>query len=165
MERQDKKAQFEEKKRSGLIPLLALGLVLVATAATAWVLWGGSGSAREVRAVNGQISIPLTEVSDGKAHFFTYRSGSTNVGFFVLKSGDGVVRAALDTCDVCYKDKKGYRQEGEFMICNNCDQQFRSDRINEIRGGCNPVPLERTIAGDRLLLSEAELVGGTRYFQ
>ena len=118
-----------------------------------------------MQAVNGQISIPLADVSDGKARFFTYRSGGTEVKFFVLKSRDGIVRAALDTCDVCYRDKKGYRQEGDFMICNNCDQQFRSDRINEISGGCNPVPLQRTVAGDRLIIPEAELAGGVRYFQ
>ena len=35
MERQDKKAMFDKKNRRGLVPLVALGLVLVATAAAA----------------------------------------------------------------------------------------------------------------------------------
>ena len=30
------------------------------------------------------------------------------------------------------------------MVCNNCGQKFSSDLINEIKGGCNPAPLERT---------------------
>lgn len=165
MDRQDKKALFEAKKSRGLIPLIALGLVLVATAAMAWMVWGGSGSAGAVQAVDGRIAIPVTEFNDGKAHFYVYRSGGTDIRFFVLQSRDGVVRAALDTCDVCYKEKQGYRQENDFMVCNNCDQQFQADKINEIRGGCNPVPLERSVADGQLLIAETELAAGIRYFQ
>ena len=36
--------------------------------------------------------------------------------------------------------------------------------INEVRGGCNPAPLERTIEGSKLVIAIADVLTGTRYF-
>ena len=38
------------------------------------------------------------------------------------------------------------------MVCNNCGQQFDSSKINELKGGCNPSPIERTVEGQELVL-------------
>jgi uncharacterized membrane protein len=81
-----------------------------------------------------------------------------------MKSSDGVYRAALDACDVCFASKRGYRQEGDDMVCNNCGNHFHSAQINEVKGGCNPVGLERKVNGDRLSLSAKELEDGASYF-
>jgi uncharacterized membrane protein len=75
-----------------------------------------------------------------------------------------VIRAAFDTCDVCYPEKKGYRQEGDFMVCNNCDQKFRTDLINVVKGGCNPAPLQRELQGDQVVIRLAALEEGSWYF-
>lgn len=122
------------------------------------------GGPESVRAENGMIRINLSEVSDGLAHYYRYSTGGKEVRFFVLKADDGQVRAALDACDVCYREKKGYRQEGSIMVCNNCDNRFPADKINVLRGGCNPVPLERKFEDDHLVLSAAELGGLAGYF-
>ncbi|MFA5517109.1 MAG: DUF2318 domain-containing protein [Desulfuromonadales bacterium] len=165
MDRQEKQAQFAAppKKRGIAWPLIALAVVLAGAAG--WLVFGSMVSAGEVTASGGRIAIPAATLDDGKARFFTYRHDGTAIRFFLLKSHDGVIRAALDTCDVCYREKKGYRQEGDEMVCNNCNQRFPSDQINEIKGGCNPAPIERDIAGGQVLLSEAELRQGKRYFQ
>ena len=42
------------------------------------------------------------------------------------------------------------------MVCNNCGQRFPSNLINEVRGGCNPSPLERTIEEDELNAMDRE---------
>lgn len=166
MARQEKKDQFEQPRKKNFFPLiLVAALLLVATGAGAWFIQGRSSGDGRIMAQNGQISIPLAKVADGKAHFFTFTHGGKDIRFFVLKSRDGVVRAALDTCDVCYREKKGYRQEGDFMVCNNCNQQFRSDMINEIKGGCNPAPVNRTVSGDKVVIAEADLARGAWYFQ
>jgi uncharacterized membrane protein len=167
-ERQEKRAQFEQTKKRGVLPWIVAAVAVVAVAAgvVGWTAAGGGkgGKYPLVRAEEGRIAIPLAQVSDGKAHFFSYRSGVTSVDFFVLKSHDGVIRAALDTCDVCYQAQKGYRQEGDVMVCNSCDQKFSSDRINEVKGGCNPAPLGRSVEGDRVVIAAAELESGVRYF-
>ena len=64
--------------------------------------------------------------------------------YFVLADKNGKVRAALDACEVCFAQKKGYQQEGDTMVCNNCGQVFPSDQINVVTGGCNPIPLDKT---------------------
>jgi uncharacterized membrane protein len=111
------------------------------------------------------VAVPLAELSDGQARFYRYTTTSgTEVRFFVMKSSDGVVRAAFDSCDVCYREKKGYRQEGDAMVCVNCSQRFRSTDINEVRGGCNPAPLDRTVRDGQVLLSAAALNAGAWYF-
>lgn len=164
-DRQEKKAQFEHQTSSKRPLILGVALVLaVALAAAAWGLFGGAGGYPAVSAKDGVVAIPASQVSDGKTHFFSYRDGATTINFFVLKSNDGVIRAAFDTCDVCYRDKKGYRQEGDVMVCNACDQRFASDRINEVKGGCNPAPLERVVRDGQVLIPVAALQSGSWYF-
>jgi|GEM_PF-305137 len=111
-----------------------------------------------------EIRIPLSEVSDGKAHYYSIEDQGTEIKFFVLKSRDGVVRAAFDACDVCFKHRKGYRQEGDNMVCNNCGMKFESNKINLVSGGCNPAPLDRKIEGDEVVISPSAVKQGAWYF-
>ncbi len=107
---------------------------------------------------NGKIEIPVADINDGKARHFKVKAGDgTMVTFFTLKSRDGVIRAAIDACDVCYRSGKGYVQNGDFMICTNCGQRFASNKINVIRGGCNPAPLDRYVQGDKLVIAMADI--------
>jgi len=103
---------------------------------------------------NGKIEIPVADISDGEAHHFQVKAeDGTVVTFFVLKSADGVLRAAIDACDVCYRSGLGYYQEGDNMVCKNCGQKFASNKINVIKGGCNPAPLSREVSGDKLVIN------------
>jgi len=123
---------------------------------------GNSGNAR---VDPSNLYIPVSKINDGKAHFYKYSSltGKT-IRFFVLKSKDGIFRAAFDACDVCFEAKKGYRQEGDYMVCNNCGMKFSSTRINEEKGGCNPAPLERHIEDGYLVIKNSDIEKGARYF-
>lgn len=166
-ERQDKKELFAEPKKKGAAgTLLAVAGLLVIAAVAGWLLTGqgASDGYTVLKADNGEVRIALAEVSDGQAHYFTHSAGGTDVDFFVVKSVDGVMRSAFDACDVCYHEKKGYRQEGNFMVCNNCGMQFRTDLVNEVKGGCNPAPLDRRIEGEQMVISTAAIAGGRRYF-
>ena len=107
---------------------------------------------------NGKIEIPVADINDGKAHHFQVKSDDgTMVTFFVLKSADGVLRAAIDACDVCYRSGLGYYQEGDNMVCKNCGQKFASNKINVIKGGCNPAPLDRAVSGDKLIIQMKDI--------
>jgi hypothetical protein len=118
----------------------------------------------QVFAENGVVSFPISTFADGKARFYTYMNGDKPIEFFVLRSKDGTVRAAFNACDVCFGAKKGYRQEGDVMVCNNCGSRFPADKINEVRGGCNPGPLTRTVQGDNLIIKVEDIVAGQTYF-
>ncbi len=173
--REAKRAQFaqdaEGRSHKGTVKILVLAAVALA-AVVAYAVAGAGGERAasavggdgKLRAVNGEVSLPVSELSE-KARFYEYKteSGKT-VRFFAMKSSDGVYRAALDACDVCFHAKKGYSQEGEDMVCNNCGMHFPSARINEAKGGCNPVGLARKLDGDKLNVSAAELEAGANYF-
>lgn len=168
--REQKRAQFEQpRSRTGLHLALA-GVALVAViAVTLVVVMGGDTSSTAapspVAAGGTEVTIPVADLADGQARHFTYDAGGVEVKYFVMKSADGEYRAAFDACDVCYANKKGYSQQGDVMVCNNCGQRFDSTQINEVRGGCNPSPIERTTDGQSLLLKTADLQVGVKYFQ
>jgi len=165
--RKDKKQQFSVEKKSNSGKKLGILAVLVILAAGAFFVLkgqGGSDGYTRIESSDGSVRVDLSTVDDGEAHFFRYASQHGDINFFVVKSVDGIIRAAFDACDVCYRSKKGYHQEGDFMVCNNCGQQFRTDLVNEVKGGCNPAPLARQIDGAQLVISEQDIVQGASYF-
>ena len=130
-----------------------------------------SNSVTEVTAVPAEgssaarLSIPLSDVSGGQAKFYKYKTSSGSpVRFFVIKSSDGVYRAAADACVICYREKAGYHQEGDDMVCNKCRKHFPSAYVNEVTGGCNPDGIPRKIQGDRLLIATSDLEARTELF-
>jgi len=150
------------KKSSFALTLLLLQLTLLACGSASSSI-GGSGV---LTPVNGEVRVPLAVIGDGKAHHYQVKADDgTMVTFFLVKSKDGVFRAAVDACDVCYKEGKGYHQEGDFMVCENCGQKFASARINEVKGGCNPAPLERTISGDQMVISLKDINANAWYMK
>ena len=79
------------------------------------------------------VTYPATMFDNGKARHFEYKtSDGVKVRYFVMKSSDGVIRAALDACVVCWREGKGYVQDGDVMICKNCGRRFPSVKINEV---------------------------------
>lgn len=169
--RAEKRAQFEEPRSRTTLHLILAGIALAAVVAVAAVVLVGRDSgataapAAPVAASGADVTIPVAEISDGQAHFYSYDAGGTEVKYFVMKSSDGEYRAAFDACDVCYPNKKGYSQEGDQMVCNNCGQRFDSTKINVLEGGCNPSPIERSVKGKTLVLKTADLGAGVQYFQ
>ena len=140
--------------------VLSVG-VAIAVALLGYVVFANSGSdkqqATRVVAENGVVRIPLTQIGTS-ATFFEYQArDSKAVRFFVIKSSDGVYRAAADACEVCYREKRGYHQQGDDMVCRKCGQHFASKDVNEVTGGCNPSAIHRTIQGDSLLIAAADL--------
>ncbi len=134
--------------------LILVGLFLFGSTAHAWF----GDKFKKLTPKNNHLSIPLEGISDGQAHYFTTKSEKgVKVKFFVVKSHDGIIRAAVDACDVCYRAGKGYVQEGNVMVCSNCGMKFATDRINEVKGGCNPAPLIRAIEGENLVISMADI--------
>ncbi len=124
----------------------------------------GFGKYTTVEAENGIVTVPLADVNDGQAHYYLFSKNGFDVKFFLLKSNDGVIRAAFDACDVCFRDKKGYDQDGEFMVCNNCNMRFHSSRINEVKGGCNPSPLNRVYDDKTITITVKDIMSGRGYF-
>lgn len=167
-ERDIKKAQFTSRRKFGTRWLLAASAALCLLAVAGWWYGGRHGeqaTGEPVRVEAGRVQIPLAAVGDGQAHFFSHQGETARIGFFLVKGEDGQLRAAFDACDVCFKAKRGYRQQGAEMVCNNCEQTFPIAKIGLVSGGCNPAPLSVRVAGNRVEIAAAELERGAGYFR
>jgi uncharacterized membrane protein len=145
-----------QRAMSAVAGILALSGMLVFLSAT-------QGAAAADPAA--EVVYAVKDFQNGNARFYSYPAGNgVTIKYFVLKSSDGVIRAAFDACDVCWREGKGYTQKGDFMVCNNCGRRFASVRVNEVTGGCNPSPLTREIRGDKVILQVKDILEGKPYF-
>ena len=145
--------------------VLVMAMMLVGIGAAFALTIPGFGKGEKVKAVNGTVIIPIKLVSDGEAHFYRFVDAGKDIGFFVVKGSDGVLHAAFDACDVCFHEKKGYSQQGDFMICRNCNKKFSIGRIGpHSTGGCNPSHLDHVNDGKYIILKIADLKTGARFF-
>ena len=168
--RERKRSQFAgEANGKNTKPLLIVAVIAIFAVASFFFFFRSRGDQPSATAVNNsgpanELRIPLGELSS-TAKFYDYTlPGNKKMRFFALKSSDGVYRAALDACDTCYHAKKGYHQEGDDMVCNNCGLHFHSAQVNEVHGGCNPVGLPRQVEGDSLIIKTSDLEARQQYF-
>jgi uncharacterized membrane protein len=141
--------------RGGLILIIVAGIFAVSAMA----------EKRVAIAAGATVTHPIERFADGKARHFQFKTdGGITIRYFVVKSSEGVIRAAFDACDVCWPAGKGYYQKGDFMVCRNCGRRFASIRVNEVKGGCNPAPLKREVVGDKLVIQIKDILEGKRYF-
>jgi uncharacterized membrane protein len=169
----DRRTQFASPPpRRGLSPTMLvlaacvlLGFVLVYLIASGRQAGGSEIATTQIAGTGADVTLPVATFADGQARFFRYTTAAgREVRFFVMKSADGVLRAAFDACDTCYRDRLGYHQQGDVMVCNKCGRTFRSVDINVLQGGCNPAPLERSVVGDQIVLKAASIEAGVSYF-
>ena len=112
------------------------------------------------------IAIPLSDLST-EATFYTYEaSDGTVIKYFAVETSDGEPRVAFDACDVCHEAKKGYYQDGEYMVCRNCGNRYLTNQIGTANkgGGCWPGYLESSIADNELVIQVSDLEAGGWYF-
>jgi len=156
------------KKFVGSVNCLTLSVCLFSIIMTAQPIfsWSFTTPALQVSPVNGAFEFPLAQFGDGKIKHFEYKHAPNQaVRFFIVRSADGIFRAALDACEVCYRAKKGYVQDGDNVVCINCGLKFRTDKISQARGGCNPVPLKIKVQNGKILVNQNDVLSGLRYFR
>jgi hypothetical protein len=115
-------------------------------------------------AENGAVRFPISTLDDYQAHYYTYMHDGRPIEFFIVQTRDGVIRAALNACELCFDAKLGFSMVGNEMLCNNCGQRFPTNQINEKSGGCSPVPLQRTVIDNTLFIQAEDIIGGLEYF-
>ena len=162
-----KKAAVLGTHKKSRLPLfatiLACGLIVIL--AGVFFFRGPGKETPSVVASGETVAYPVATFEDGKARYYQLKTGGgTPINFFILKSSDSVIRAAFDACDVCWKAGLGYYQEGDQMVCRNCGQRFSSVKVNELRGGCNPAPLDREVVGGQVVIKVKDILDGKKYF-
>lgn len=153
------------KKEKKILPLIIIPAGIFILVITGVYIFNYLARPKAV-AYGKEMVQPVSLFEDGKArHFQLDTKDGLTIKYFVIKSSDGVIRAAFDACDVCWPSGKGYFQEGDYMVCRNCGKRFASIKVNVIKGGCNPAPLTRKVVGENLVIQVKDILGeGRKYF-
>jgi high-affinity iron transporter len=118
--------------------------------------------ATPVTFVNGQVSIPVSKVSDGDLHRFEAKENGVEVRFWLYKKPDGHIATVFDACEIC--GGAGFYKGPNGVICKNCGAPINAQSIGT-KGGCNPVPLRAEVTPTDVVIREADLTAGTRLFE
>ena len=146
-------------------PALLVVTVVVATMAVRSLIRSTPATAAAVTVVAGEARIPLSELREGEASFFTCPMPSGQpLRFLVVKAAPGDYRAALDANET---GDGGFHQHGEMLSCTGCGLRFQASDIGEKGGGCYPIAVARRVeAGDLVIrvddLLEAGATAGKR---
>jgi len=146
------------------VVLLFVGAVLVADMALDG-RFSGSNFER-VRPERGEVKVGVGDLKPQEVRFYRFlNSGNQEVRFFVGRDAAGTVQVAFDGSETCAKLKRGFRHQGEWVICNKCEKSFRLAEVNAGGGGCKPIPLEHRVQGDQLLIAESDVLKGWSLFR
>jgi high-affinity iron transporter len=118
--------------------------------------------ATEVTFVNGKFSIPIAQASDGDLHRFSARENGQEVRFWLYKKPDGNIATAYDACEIC--GAVGFYKTSTGVVCKNCAAPINPQSVGQ-PGGCNPIPLKAETTADAVIISEADVAAGSRYFK
>lgn len=169
--REAKKAAVLGTDRKSRLPMILVICAVILAGAGVYLAMNATGGKAVSSQANlstsptgDQVAYQVSQFADGKARHYEFKHQDLTIRYFILKSSDGVIRAAFDACDVCWPAGKGYYQDGDVMVCRNCGRRFASVLVNEVKGGCNPAPLNRSIQGDQLILKVQDILEGRQYF-
>jgi high-affinity iron transporter len=121
-----------------------------------------SSPATEVTFVNGQLAIPVAQISDGDLHRFAAKENGATVRFWLYQKPDGKIATVFDACEIC--GGVGFFKGPNGVVCKNCGAPVNPQSVG-VRGGCNPVPVQADLVGGTVVIQESAIAAGSRMFQ
>ena len=118
--------------------------------------------ATEVSFVNGRVTIPLAQVSNGDLHRYQGQANGREIRFWLYQKPDGKIATVFDACEIC--GSVGFYKSGNQIVCKNCAAPINAQSVGA-KGGCNPIPLKSTQTADSVIISEADIAAGSRVFE
>ncbi len=111
--------------------------------------------------VNGEVRIPLAQVSDGDLHRFQAQENGVDIRFWLYQKPDGKIATVFDACEIC--GAVGFYKGPNGVVCKNCAAPISPQSIGN-GGGCNPIPLKASQTADAVIVQEADVAAGGRKF-
>ncbi len=122
----------------------------------------GLPKATPVQLVNGEVSIPAAQVSDGDLHRYAVNINGSEIRFLLFQKPDGNIATVFDACGIC--GAVGFYKTSTGLVCKNCASPINSQSVGQ-PGGCNPIPLKSTKSADFIVITQADLAAGAEPFQ
>jgi GNAT superfamily N-acetyltransferase len=143
-------AALEARRRRQVVPavsLLLLGAAVYGSLYPSVEYWDpkplpvtATPAGEIVIAKKGEVAI-----EDGRLHKYLFKSGASEVRFFILLTPAGKLTVDLDACAICKPD--GYGQAEGTVLCYYCKTLIPLETVG-LPGGCNPVPVPFTVKKD-----------------
>jgi high-affinity iron transporter len=153
------------KERMWMAAVYSFSFIFI-TLVTAEFIYAKSVSAlspaTEIRFTNGQVAIPLKQISDGDLHRFEALENGTQIRFWLYQKPDGKIATVFDACQIC--GAVGFYKTATGVVCKNCGAPVNPQSVGST-GGCNPIPLKATQTADAVMIQEADIVAGGRLFE
>jgi high-affinity iron transporter len=118
--------------------------------------------ATEISFTNGQVRIPLAQVSDGDLHRYQTQENGVAIRFWLYQKPDGKIATVFDACEIC--GAVGFYKSGNGVVCKNCAAPINPQSVGTA-GGCNPIPLKATQTADSIIIQEVDMAAGSRVFE
>lgn len=136
--------------------LTIIALVLFLTGGIAFAQDAGLNQRKPVTA-DRDLVINIADLTEN-ALFYPVDIDGTRMEVLAVKTQDGIIRTAFNTCQVCYSSGRGYFvQTGTVLVCQNCGRRYRMSQVERQAGGCNPVPIfpaNKTISDSTITISK-----------
>src|ERR1700681_2770449 len=117
--------------------------------------------ATDVTFTNGQVKIPLAQVSDGDLHRYQAQENGMPIRFWLYQRPDGKIATVFDACQIC--GAVGFYKSSNGVVCKNCSAPINPQSVGAA-GGCNPIPLKATQTADSVIIQEADVSAGSHVF-
>ena len=151
--------------RSLIIVAVFVGGVLTAEAFHSG-RFGHPGYQRVGPGADGMVRIDTSDLDRLQVRFYRFlNTGNQEVLFLVGRDEDGVVQVGFDANDGHYKLRRGFSYQDGWIVDNKCGTTVRLSAINRGGAGCKPAALGHRMEGNELVITEAAMLQGWRYFR
>lgn len=110
---------------------------------------------------DGMVHIAVSDLTPGELNLYTFQGSAADVTFMVIKRDEDDIAVALNACGIC--PPRGYHQEGNVLICDNCNAPINMETVG-MPGGCNPIPLAASIVNGEVQITSSDLLGAQSTF-
>ncbi|OGO29588.1 MAG: hypothetical protein A2136_07695 [Chloroflexi bacterium RBG_16_54_11] len=153
------------RSRNWQTALVSVTLATVLPLGIATYALGRSGYRPDPKMVmsheDGMVHIPVAGLTPGQLNLYTYQGTEADVTFMVIKRDENDIAVALNACGIC--PPRGYHQEGEVLICDNCNAPINMETVG-MPGGCNPIPLTASLVNGTVQIASSDLQGAQAVF-
>lgn len=159
--------------KNKILPIATIAVVVIAAAVLFFpkgeTIPEGSGAEAATINENGDLEISAEALSSDDAAIISYNSDGTDMELLAVKSDDGTINVAFNTCQVCNGSPKAYFEQSDgILTCQNCGNRFPLSSVGAEAYGCNPLSIgeeyfEKTDAG--ILISKELLSSAAFLFE
>ena len=125
------------------------------------------GTSVEAKEDLNNVYVPVSELSDGNIHKFSYTAANgKNVRYFLVLGPDTKYHGAIDLCQKQHPGNTGWYQDGDYVVCETEQCGYPINAIGSGDPGCcTPISFKVQEVGSQIQVEKQYLEEGAKYFQ